>query len=100
MVRKSKKLPRHLIVYRTSAMGDVAMLAHALRALKRAYPDLQVTVATRPLFRAFSRTSTSVFWTSMSRAPTIRCAAYGGWPPKRGGWGRMPWPTCTACCVR
>ncbi len=53
MVRKSKKLPRHLIVYRTSAMGDVAMLAHALRALKRAYPDLQVTVATRPLFRAF-----------------------------------------------
>ena len=23
----------------------------------------------------------------MSRAPTIRCAAYGGWPPKRGGWG-------------
>ena len=53
MVRKSKKLPRHLIVYRTSAMGDVAMLAHALRAFKRAYPDLQVTVATRPLFRAF-----------------------------------------------
>lgn len=51
--QKSKKLPRHLIVYRTSAMGDVAMLAHALRALKRAYPDLQVTVATRPLFRAF-----------------------------------------------
>ena len=49
MVRKSKKLPRHLIVYRTSAMGDVAMLAHALRALKRAYPDLQVTVATRSL---------------------------------------------------
>ena len=36
MVRKSKKLPRHLIVYRTSAMGDVAMLAHALRALKEA----------------------------------------------------------------
>ena len=30
MVRKSKKLPRHLIVYRTSAMGDVAMLADAL----------------------------------------------------------------------
>ena len=53
MVRKSKKLPRHLVVFRTSAMGDVAMLAHALRALKRAYPDLQVTVATRPLFRAF-----------------------------------------------
>ncbi|WP_295962437.1 glycosyltransferase family 9 protein [uncultured Alistipes sp.] len=53
MVRKNKKLPRHLIVFRTSAMGDVAMLPHALRALKAAYPDLQVTVATRPVFRAF-----------------------------------------------
>ena len=42
MVRKSKKLPRHLIVYRTSAMGDVAMLAHALRALKRATADRTV----------------------------------------------------------
>ena len=29
------------------------MLAHALRALKEAYPDLRVTVATRPVFRAF-----------------------------------------------
>lgn len=53
MARKNKKIPRHLIVYRTSAMGDVAMLAHALRALMRAYPDLRVTVATRSLFRAF-----------------------------------------------
>lgn len=53
MVRKNKKIPRHLIVYRTSAMGDVAMLAHALRALKEAYPGLQVTVATRSIFRAF-----------------------------------------------
>ena len=34
-------------------MGDVVMLAHALRALKEAYPDLRVTVATRPVFRAF-----------------------------------------------
>ena len=53
MVRKNKKIPRHLIVFRTSAMGDVAMLPHALRALKTAYPDLRVTVATRPVFRAF-----------------------------------------------
>ncbi len=34
-------------------MGDVAMLAHALRALKAAYPGLKITVATRPLFRPF-----------------------------------------------
>ena len=39
MPRKNKKLPRHLLVIRTSAMGDVAMLPHALRALKEAYPS-------------------------------------------------------------
>ncbi len=46
-------LPRHLLVIRTSAMGDVAMLPHALRALKAAYPDLRVTVATRTMFKPF-----------------------------------------------
>lgn len=34
-------------------MGDVAMLPHALRALRSAYPDLRITVATRELFRPF-----------------------------------------------
>lgn len=38
---------------RVSAMGDVAMLPHALRALLAAYPDLKVTVLTRPLFKPF-----------------------------------------------
>ncbi len=36
-----------------SAMGDVAMLPHAIRALKSAYPDVKVTVATRKLFEPF-----------------------------------------------
>lgn len=36
-----------------SAMGDVAMLPHAVRALKKAYPELKVTVATRKLFEPF-----------------------------------------------
>lgn len=45
--------PRHLLVFRTSAMGDVAMLAHAVRALKSAYPALRVTVATQAIFRPF-----------------------------------------------
>lgn len=48
-------LPRHLLVIRTSAMGDVAMLPHAIRALKARYPGLKVTVATQPLFRSFFR---------------------------------------------
>lgn len=55
MVRKNKTLPRHLLVLRTSAMGDVAMLPHALRALMSAHPDLQVTVATQLLFKPFFR---------------------------------------------
>lgn len=46
-------LPRHLLVMRSSAMGDVAMLPHALRALKEAYPDVKITVVTRKLFRPF-----------------------------------------------
>lgn len=53
MGRKNRSLPRHLLVLRTSAMGDVAMLPHALRALMGACPDLRVTVATRPMFRPF-----------------------------------------------
>lgn len=40
---------------RTSAMGDVAMLPHALRALRKAYPDLKITVATQAMFRPFFR---------------------------------------------
>jgi len=36
-------------------MGDVAMLPHALRALRAAYPDLRITVATPKLFRPFFR---------------------------------------------
>lgn len=50
-----RALPKHLLVLRTSAMGDVAMLPHALRALLAAYPDLKVTVATQAMFRPFFR---------------------------------------------
>lgn len=53
MPRKNKRLPRHLLVIRTSAMGDVAMLPHALRALREAYPDVKITVATKSLFHPF-----------------------------------------------
>lgn len=51
---KNRKPPRHLLVLRLSAMGDVAMLPHALRALRAACPDLRITVATqRPFFPFF-----------------------------------------------
>lgn len=34
-------------------MGDVAMLPHALRAFRRAYPEVKITVATKALFHPF-----------------------------------------------
>lgn len=41
---------KHLLVVRLSAMGDVAMVPHALRALRVNYPDLKISVLTRKLF--------------------------------------------------
>lgn len=52
---RNKQLPKHLLVFRTSAMGDVAMLPHALRALRAAYPELKITVATQAMFKPFFR---------------------------------------------
>ncbi len=34
-------------------MGDVAMVPHAVRALRAAYPSLRITVATQKMFRPF-----------------------------------------------
>lgn len=50
---EQSSLPGHLLVVRVSAMGDVAMLPHAVRALKKEYPELKVTVATRKAFEPF-----------------------------------------------
>ena len=49
---KSKQ-PKHLLVIRSSAMGDVAMLPHALRSLRKSNPELKITVVTRKLFAPF-----------------------------------------------
>ena len=45
----------HLLIMRLSAMGDVAMTAPVVRALKEANPDLRITMLTRPFFKAFFR---------------------------------------------
>lgn len=49
------KLPHHLLILRLAASCDVAMLPHAVRALRKAYPELQITVATRSRFESFFR---------------------------------------------
>lgn len=40
----------HLLVVRLSSMGDVAIAVHAVEALRRAYPRMEITVLTRPRF--------------------------------------------------
>ena len=47
--RKLKNLPKHIAVMRLSALGDVAMLSHTLRAFKEEYPSVKITVVTRAL---------------------------------------------------
>ena len=44
-----KRTP-HILITRFSALGDVAMTIPAIYSLARQYPELKVTVATRPFF--------------------------------------------------
>jgi ADP-heptose:LPS heptosyltransferase len=44
---------RKLLVIRFSAMGDVVLIVPVLKSLLHAYPDVQVTVLTRPRFAPF-----------------------------------------------
>lgn len=44
---------KHIAVMRLSAMGDVAMTVPVIRALAYQYPDLRITVISRPFFRPF-----------------------------------------------
>ncbi|MCA0131313.1 glycosyltransferase family 9 protein [Winogradskyella alexanderae] len=43
--------PKHILVIRFSAMGDVAMVVPVLRALSNQYPNLKITVLTRAFFK-------------------------------------------------
>ncbi len=42
--------PRHILVIRLSAMGDVAMMVPVLKAFSEAYPDVKLTLLTRRFF--------------------------------------------------
>lgn len=43
----------HLLIMRFSALGDVAMTVPVIRSLALAYPDVRITVLSRPFARAF-----------------------------------------------
>lgn len=47
--------PKHILVIRLSAMGDVAMSVPVLRAFIQQYPNVKVTVLTREFFKPFFR---------------------------------------------
>lgn len=49
------KQPKHILVIRLSAMGDVAMAVPVLRAFCQQYPEVKITLLTRAFFRPFFR---------------------------------------------
>ena len=49
------KPPKHILVIRLSAMGDVAMTVPVLRAFTQQFPDVKITVLTRAFFTPFFR---------------------------------------------
>lgn len=54
------KLPKHILVIRLSAMGDVAMAIPILNAFTRQYPDVRITVLTKAFFKPFFRSLNNV----------------------------------------
>lgn len=52
--------PKHILVIRLSAMGDVAMTVLVLRALTAQHPQLKITVLTREFFFPFFRDLSNV----------------------------------------
>ena len=44
-------LPKHILVIRLSAMGDVAMTVPVISVLRKTYPDLKITILSRPFFK-------------------------------------------------
>lgn len=50
------KTPKHILVIRLSAMGDVAMVVPVLYAFAKAYPDIKLTVLAKPFFEPILQT--------------------------------------------
>ena len=100
MALRNRKLPRHILVIRNSAMGDVAMVPHALRALREAYPDVRVTVLTRPLFKPFFAGLDVDFLEAdyAGRHKGVLGLLRLAGEARRRGIDAVP--TCTGCCVR
>lgn len=53
MLENELKHPKHLLIMRLSAIGDVAMTVPVVLALRQQYPKLKITIVSRPLFKSF-----------------------------------------------
>ena len=52
MATNNQKLKhKHILLIRLSALGDVAMLPHAVRAFQQEYPEVKITILTREFLR-------------------------------------------------
>ncbi|NRA93707.1 MAG: glycosyltransferase family 9 protein, partial [Psychroserpens sp.] len=47
--------PKHILVIRLSAMGDVAMTVPVIRAFNEEYPEVRLTILTKPFFKPLFR---------------------------------------------
>ena len=54
-MEQENSLPRHILIIRISAIGDVAMLPHTIRAFSAEHPEVKLTVATQRFLRPFFR---------------------------------------------
>ena len=52
--------PKHILVIRLSAMGDVAMVVPVLYAFAKAYPEVKITVLSKPFFKPIIKTLPNV----------------------------------------
>ncbi|MBR4849818.1 MAG: glycosyltransferase family 9 protein [Alistipes sp.] len=54
-MEQENSLPRHILIIRISAIGDVAMLPHTIRAFSAEHPEVKLTIATQRFLRPFFR---------------------------------------------
>jgi ADP-heptose:LPS heptosyltransferase len=59
----------HILVIRTSAMGDVALVSPVLREMEKKFPEVKITLLTRSAFKSFFRQSDklSIFYLDSAR---------------------------------
>ena len=93
----SRSTSVRLLVIRLSAMGDVAMVAPVLVALRRNYPNLRITVLTPKFLQPFFREVGNIEFFApdlKGRHKGVACCDWGAI------WAVSIWlPICTTCCA-